>query len=274
MKDIDLKIVFRLKEIEGIQAGFFPFPRSLTVYPSEICNLDCPGCNSKGIHKRNGFMDFDLFQGIVEDFALNGGKAVAFEGGGEPMMHPQIGAMLGCCKFFQLKTGIITNGTFYWPEMLLADWIRISIPNANKVDNRVLDNLMKLRTNRITTKIGVKLLRSKLCPQPDFSLLYTDYIQIKDLRNHKDSLRDNPDFVEPCGFTPLRAVVDYDGTFYPCPYFYAQKNTSIGKGLLSELWSSEAHKEAIKNIKNCNEYDCPMQDIDWAGLKKADLDFI
>lgn len=270
MRYLDYKIANRMEDIERINNGFFSYPQSLTVYPSEVCNLKCAGCNSQGIHKKDGFMDFNLFKTIIDDFR---GKAVAFEGGGEPMLHPQIDYMIGYCVGKELKVGIITNGTIYKEEMLWADWVRISIPNPNLVPKIVEKNIKKLMRERINTRIGIKLLRSKLCLDPMITLP-SDYVQIKDLRNHKNSLKQNPKYIKPCGLTSLRAVVDYDGTFYPCPFFYAQTKTAIGKGLLSELWGTPAHKKAIKNIKNCNEYDCPMLDIDWEEIKKADLNFL
>jgi MoaA/NifB/PqqE/SkfB family radical SAM enzyme len=260
-------------DINKIEAGEFPIPRSLTVYPSETCNLNCVGCNSKVMHKKDAFMDVGLFYKIVDDFASLGGKAVAFEGGGEPMLHPDIGKLIYRCVERELKIGIITNGTIVKEEMFLADWVRVSIPNTNYLKSEITDNIDYMLARRKITRIGVKLLRSKPCPNPLW-FSEVDYIQIKDLRNHEASLKENPKHVKPCGLTPLRAVVDYDGTFYPCPFFYAQEGTAIGKGLLSELWGTEAHKKAIKNIKNCNLYDCPFIDIDWKEIEKADLDFI
>ncbi len=274
MNDLQLKVVYRLKEIKAIKAGKFPIPHSLTIYPSEVCNMKCIGCNSTGIHKKNAFMDLELFTKIVSDFSALGGRAVAFEGGGEPTMHPQLDKMILFCCSKGLKIGVITNGTHFIEELAFADWVRISISNSNFITERVTDTFKTLMTRRKITKVGIKFLRSKVCPNPHWYYAPPDYIQIKDLRNHPDSLKVNPDFVKPCGLTPLRAVVDYDGTFYPCPYFYSQKKTAIGKGLISEFWGKEAHQKAIKNIKNCNLYDCPMLDIDLKELEKADLDFI
>lgn len=273
MNYLNLKLVSRIMDINKIEAGEFPIPRSLTVYPSETCNLNCVGCNSKVMHKKDAFMDVGLFYKIVDDFASLGGKAVAFEGGGEPMLHPDIGKLIYRCVERELKIGIITNGTIVKEEMFLADWVRVSIPNTNYLKSEITDNIDYMLARRKITRIGVKLLRSKPCPNPLW-FSEVDYIQIKDLRNHEASLKENPKHVKPCGLTPLRAVVDYDGTFYPCPFFYAQEGTAIGKGLLSELWGTEAHKKAINNIKNCNLYDCPFIDIDWKEIEKADLDFI
>jgi MoaA/NifB/PqqE/SkfB family radical SAM enzyme len=273
MISLNLKIAYRLDDIKKIRQGEFPFPRSLTIYPSEVCNLNCVGCNSKGIHKKDAFIDMGIFYRLIDDFYLSGGKAVALEGGGEPMLHPHLDKIINFLVSKELKIGIITNGTIIKDEMFLVDWIRISINNSMHIPEIVIDNLEKMLNRRKITRIGIKLLRSKFCPEP-LCFLEADYIQIKDLRNHPDSLKENPKHIKPCGLTPLRAVVDYDGTFYPCPYFYAQKNTAIGKGLLSELWGSEVHRVAINNIKNCNLYDCPFLEIDWEEIKKADLEFI
>jgi organic radical activating enzyme len=277
MRHLDLKIANRWDDIQKIREGLFPFPKSLTMFVSEVCNLKCPGCNSTKTHKNNGFMDLELFKKIVDDFYYHGGRAVAFEGGGEPMLHPQIDKMIYHLCSKPLQIGIITNGTIYKREMLYADWVRVSIPNPNKIPNIVRRNIGKLMANREITKIGVKGLRSKFCPDPNWLMLNTevDYYQIKNLRNSKFSLVTNPDYIKPCVVTALRAVVDYNGSFYVCPFFPTLgKNTTIGKGLLSEIWGKEKHKQAIKNIKNCNKYDCPMSEIDWELLKDADLEFI
>ena len=274
MRYLDYKIAYRQDDVNIIkEGGLFPHPKSLTIYPSEVCNLNCIGCNSKPIHRKNGFMDFETFEKIIKDFRIYGGEAVAFEGGGEPMLHPKIGFMITSCVGQELKVGIITNGTIYRKEMLYADWIRISIHNPLKILSIVKKNIKRLMKNRTITTIGVKFLRSKFGFNIVAGDMRVDYVQIKNLRNSPYSLVKNPKYVKPCGLTPLRAVVDYDGTFYPCPYFYAQKNTAMGKGVLSELWGTKAHKRAIKNIKNCNKYDCPLLEIDWNELRKADLDF-
>jgi len=275
MRYLDYKIAYRWGVIQRIKEGdIFPYPKSLTVYPSEVCNLKCIGCNSKSIHRKNGFMDFGLFKRIIDDFEARGGRAVAFEGGGEPMLHPEIDKMIYYLISKVLKIGIITNGTIYKKAMLYADWVRISIPNGFNILPVVKKNIEKLMENRDITAIGVKFLRSKLCRRPEDIYIYVDYIQIKDLRNSPYSYIKNPKYVKPCGITPLRAVVDYDGTFYPCPYFYAQRKTAMGKGLLSEVWGTDQHKRAIRNIRNCNKYDCPLLEVDWKELEKADLEFI
>lgn len=272
MRNLGLKVAYRLDDIKAIKQGEFPFPKSLTVFPSEVCNLNCPGCNSSSIHHKNGFMDFELFKEIIDDFHKHEGKAVAFEGGGEPMLHPEIDKFINYADSYGLKLGIITNGTIFKTEMLKAQWIRVSINNSFSPEMK--ENLKKMLTHRLFTSIGIKLMRTRGNPQPKIKLYpKPDYVQIKDWRHHEYSAVTDPEYTKPCGITPLRAVVDWDGTFYPCPYFWKHKNP-IGKRLLSDFWGNDKHKDAIAKIKNCNWFDCPLLEIDWNEIQRADLEFI
>jgi MoaA/NifB/PqqE/SkfB family radical SAM enzyme len=283
MRNLYLKLASRIDDIEMIKTNHFPYPKSLTIFPSEVCNLKCKGCNSLKLHKKDGLMNIDLFREIVEDFKEKGGRAVAFEGGGEPMMHPEMFLMIRFCKMFYLETGMITNGTIFRECMLDLDWVRVSIPfPTNELYkkmtggdlSKVKENLKRLKLGKGT--VGIKLLSSKLCHAPEIigQFPQVDYIQVKDLRNCELSDVKNLKYVKPCGITPLRAVVDYDGTFYPCPFFHSQKSTKISKDLMSKWWGGDEHLRAISNIKNCNEYDCPFANIDWQVLNEAHLSFI
>ena len=286
MKYLEYKIATRIDDIEKIRKGEFPAPRSLTIYPSEVCNLHCIGCHSKKIHKVKGFMSYKLFKVILDDFIKFGGKAIALEGGGEPMLTPDIDKMLKYAKG-KVDIGIITNGTVFKKEMLLANWIRVSMPATTKLKynkltvsdkyDTVINNIKTIVKKRKDTKIGIKLLLSEICPSfPNArrQLPTVDYITEKRLRNDKHSLVKNPKHVDPCGLTPLRAVVDFNGSFYACPFFHHIDGTYIGIGEISKFWGLATHRKAIKSIKNCNLYDCPMLDIDYAFVKGLDLNFI
>lgn len=274
MRYLDYKLAYRWDDIERIKQGEFPFPKTLTMFISETCNQNCPGCNSKSTHKKNAFMDFRVFKEIVNDFAWGGGKAISFEGGGEPMLHPLIDKFIYYLFPKSLKIGIITNGTIFKEEMLYCDWVRISVPNPNKILPQTQSTLNKLMNQTKITTIGVKFLRSKLCPYPEYFKVNVDYLQIKDLRNHPDSLVKNPKFSAPCKLTQLRAVVDYDGTFYPCPYFPIYKQKPIGQGIISEIWGKPQHIKALQKIKNCNLYDCPFLEVSIKKLEEMHLEFI
>ena len=285
MRNLHLKLASRWEDIQSIKSGQFPYPKSLTMFVSEVCNLKCKGCNSKTIHKKNGLMNFNLFKEIVDDFVYHGGQAVSFEGGGEPMMHTQIEYMINYLISKRIRIGMITNGTIFNDILYRLDWLRVSIHGPNDklykkmtgVDclPKVKENLKRLMRCKCGT-VGIKFLSSKLCHNPHsyWAGPQVDYFQTKALRNSKYSDVKNPKFVVPCGITPLRAVVDYDGTFYPCPFFHSQKGTAIGKGKLSKWWGKDKHKKAISNIKNCNQYDCPFAEIDWKPLNEAHLNFI
>src|SRR3989304_7804905 len=90
------------------------FPASLFIEPTNLCNLKCSMCPqslegskegsekndnsimSKSIPKiERGFMDFDLYKGIIDE-SLRFGKrtTIFFHKDGEPLLHPKLPEMI------------------------------------------------------------------------------------------------------------------------------------------------------------------------------------
>jgi MoaA/NifB/PqqE/SkfB family radical SAM enzyme len=98
--------------------------------PTTNCNLACPDCISgsllnQGMIERNRILD------LTQEMIDAGVKAVVLIGGGEPMMHPDIGKIIEMLGKSEVKIGITTNG-FYLKKHLdvtakYADWVRVSM---------------------------------------------------------------------------------------------------------------------------------------------------
>lgn len=100
-------------------SAFYPcaclkkFPRNLIIELTNSCNLRCPVCPTHFAMKREkGFMDFDLFKSIIDEF--NGFKIkpkISMNFAGEPLLHEN------ACEFVRYanskghKTFISTNAT-------------------------------------------------------------------------------------------------------------------------------------------------------------------
>ena len=73
------------------------FPIHLDIESTNACNLRCPFCavtyRNWGPY-RKGFMDFSLYQRIIDDGVENGLYSVKLSLRGEPLLHPRLHEMV------------------------------------------------------------------------------------------------------------------------------------------------------------------------------------
>ena len=92
-------------------------PASLSIEPTNCCNLHCPECPSgmNLLSRDKGIMDIQLYQNLVDQIAptlyyLN----LCFQG--EPYLHPQFMEMVSYAKSKKIYVSTSTNGHFLTPE--------------------------------------------------------------------------------------------------------------------------------------------------------------
>lgn len=85
-------------------------PTTYIVGVSNICNLRCPLCVTglRQQKKKPQFMDFELFQQIIEKVRHHA-QLIQLYKWGESLMHPQIIDMLSLCDTYGLNTEISSN---------------------------------------------------------------------------------------------------------------------------------------------------------------------
>jgi wyosine [tRNA(Phe)-imidazoG37] synthetase (radical SAM superfamily) len=119
-------------------------------------------------------MSWEVYKALVDDLKSFGVMSLAFEGGGEPLMNPQLGKFIKYAKDEGLGVGVLTNGTKYIDELLLADWVRISLdvptedifneikrPPNRQTWQRTIDNIRGLVANKKGTTVGLKFMLSR-----------------------------------------------------------------------------------------------------------------
>lgn len=117
------------------------YPYAISIEPTSYCNLKCMECPSgSGTLTRNqGQISMDLFKQIIDEtskytFYLT----LYFQG--EPLMHPEIGALIAYAKAKRMFVFTSTNGHFLSPENAQTlvesklDKIIISLDGATQVD--------------------------------------------------------------------------------------------------------------------------------------------
>ena len=95
-------------------------PPDLQIEPTNYCNVDCITCPSSRSSRKRGYMDFALFQRIVDDASQIGVKRISLSLHGEPTLHPQIVEMISYIKSKDLQFNLTTNGTLFSRQKIEA----------------------------------------------------------------------------------------------------------------------------------------------------------
>ena len=126
-------------------------PLLVQIIPIRRCNIDCGYCNE--YDKVSPPVPTAVMKSRIDKLAELGTSVVAFSGG-EPMLHPDLDALIAHIRARGMMAGLITNGYFLVPtriEELNAaglDFLQISIDNVepdevSKKSLRLLDKKLQ-----------------------------------------------------------------------------------------------------------------------------------
>ncbi len=172
------KILYWSDKIKKLLMGDIPNPVFVTIDPSNYCNSNCKHCFVKDYNKDNrANLDKDLMIKIIKDLRWGGVKAMAFCGGGEPLMNPATLDAIIACGDVGLENGLITNGTLLDDKIMDAvlnnsSFIRLSVDAATKETYKevhgidkfdgVINNIKYLTThNENGTEVSASFLITK-----------------------------------------------------------------------------------------------------------------
>src|SRR2546428_10064385 len=108
-------------------------PLLVQIIPIRRCNIDCGYCNE--YDKVSAPVPIDVLKGRIDKLAELKTSVVAFSGG-EPMLHPDLDALISHIRARGMMAGLITNGYFLWPNRIEElnraglDFLQISIDNV------------------------------------------------------------------------------------------------------------------------------------------------
>jgi MoaA/NifB/PqqE/SkfB family radical SAM enzyme len=126
-------------------------PLLVQIVPIRRCNIDCGYCNE--YDKVSDPVPTAAMEQRIDKLAALGTAVVAFSGG-EPMLHPDLDALITRIRSRGMMAGLITNGYFLVPKRIQAlnaaglDFLQISIDNVepdevSKKSLRVLDKKLQ-----------------------------------------------------------------------------------------------------------------------------------
>lgn len=87
----------------------FSRPISVDIEPTINCNLNCPFCHNKELVRRKRSLTLDDFEKILKRFPA--AIRVNIQGMGEPLLNPEIAAMVAAAKRQKKFVTLTTNGT-------------------------------------------------------------------------------------------------------------------------------------------------------------------
>ena len=172
-------------------------PVFMEVNLTDRCNMRCKWCISanRGVSKAE--LNEDRLNRFLADFALIGGKALTFSGGGEPTLYKAFGRVSDRATALGLELGLMTNG-FFGEDVVnvVAEnykWVRVSLDTVDETVYRemkgvkalpiVLENIKSLHGTQ--TKVGVNCNVGEHSTVEDIENLicrvydYCDYIQFR-----------------------------------------------------------------------------------------------
>lgn len=103
----------------------------LQLHPSRLCNLACRHCYSSSGPDARGALPIDLLTRCIGDAHALGYRRLAVSGG-EPLLYPQLEALLACARGFGMAVTMTSNGMLataqrWRPLAPLVDALAISI---------------------------------------------------------------------------------------------------------------------------------------------------
>src|SRR4030043_1834214 len=96
----------------------FPLPSVIMIENTNCCNSQCVMCPREKLTRKPGFMDFGLFEKIIQEVSSMRRKPVThLHGFGEPLLDRLLAERIQLAKTCRIKrTYIVTNASLLLPE--------------------------------------------------------------------------------------------------------------------------------------------------------------
>ena len=138
-------------------------PLLVQIIPIRRCNIDCGYCNE--YDKVSEPVPTPVLKARIDKLKELGTSVVAFSGG-EPMLHPDLDALIRHIRSRGMMAGLITNGYFLVPKRIHElndaglDFLQISIDNVepdevSKKSLRLLDGKLRHLKEHATFDINI-----------------------------------------------------------------------------------------------------------------------
>lgn len=275
-------------------------PDIVQIESTNICNAKCVFCPRDEMHRRQGIMDMDLYQKVVDECAALGIKHVRVHNYGEPFLDRQLVEKVRYAKERGIaEVGMISNGSLIDETVARGmieaglDAINISVDAGGKEvfeSTRVnleydtvignIKTLVRLRKElgRTHPKLILSFVRqSNSADEQAFIREWTgvaDKIHITDLHNWAGTLSPRSDVKFPCYRLWLTFTVLWDGRVSLCCADFDGRHVlgDLRTSTIAQVWNSPAYRAVRRqHLKSggpeiCRSCDLPKKDSPlWVG---------
>ncbi|MBC8488509.1 MAG: radical SAM protein [Bacteroidetes bacterium] len=253
-------------------------PRHATIFPTNICNLNCPFCSHADCDRKSS-IDFQYLKEMIKEGRYLGLNAITLSGGGEPLCYSDIIKLLQFIQQQNIKIGLITNGSLLHsiPKVVLHNltWCRISMSDTrDMLDNRIIDIIKSVDItwgyNYILTENPNKQLLLELLKQA--AQLNFEYFRITtDQHNNNIKSLDItlPKFAyffnrnirmrrgKECYIGLLKPTINADGFIYPCCHPTTMKGLN-SQHIIAKSFQELYDKQPVFDGHICSK--CPFME--------------
>jgi radical SAM protein with 4Fe4S-binding SPASM domain len=275
-------------------------PEIVQIEATNICNATCTFCPRDDMKRRQGIMDWALYQKIVDECAALGIGHVRMHNYGEAFVDKQLPEKIAYAKSKGIReVGVITNGSLLGPDVAKAvveaglDAINISLDAAGKATfestrlglkyDKVIANVEGLVTirrelGRTRPKLILSFVRQDNSAEEqafiDHWSAVADKIHITELHNWAGSRARRADVNFPCYRQWLTFTVLWDGRVSLC---CADLDGKVVLGDLrtqsiADVWNNDAYRKVRREQLEsggpeiCRNCDLPAKDSPlWAA---------
>jgi organic radical activating enzyme len=237
---VPYKIFKNRQVVDSLSVGNIK-PVHVQYIPTNRCNLHCSFCSCEN-RDRGQEMGATEAVEMCSRLSALGCQAVTITGGGEPLLHPDIGAII-IDGFMAngIEVGLVTNGTLFDRQDFLGEltWCRISCSDERELDfgtiqesvtgypdvgwalsyvlseNPDVDNLRKhvgfaQKNNMTHVRVVADLLGADSVPMDKVKKLVGSPLVVwQDRKDHTAG-------VPACLLSLMKPVIGPDGSVYPC----------------------------------------------------------
>ncbi len=189
------KLPFIMSRVTKYYAWGSKVPPTLQLEPTNYCNLRCICCPVDRMSRKKGYLDYDLFQKIIDEASQIGTKRIHLYLQGEPLLHPQIVEMISYIKRKDLGLNLTTNGmqldrdkikSILHSGVNSSDYITFSLLGHSREihekimigvnHDRVIDNIHQFMSLRNELKLNGPIIQVVLYQMPENTGEVKDFI--------------------------------------------------------------------------------------------------